>query len=775
MHGDGGVLDSGFNLVLLDFETGEQRVDQFKWNGKFYASKQQSNWSSLIRNPARERHLFRANKTYSHWLADTGTAFTHRRKRDLQFDDLFVYPDLQRWSVQSLVKGDKKPKTVFGKDVLQHFRETEYIFVTGSDDCGKTTLLKSIYRDLGAEFVPLWLSGRDLAKRFSETRFDAVLSMAIEAQYDRSSVERFMQLDPSHAILLIDDFHLCNLTILQQGKLMASAKNRFGHIVVAASDVYVRELRKDDPLLDFETCEIKEFGHRLRGQLIHKWLEVGRESADDMDTLDNEVRVAEKIVTTLLGKNVVPPTPLNVLTLLQMVESGQSHKTTDGSYGAMYELLIKANLGAGTTQGFTDAEMKANYLSSIAYAMFAREATFLDESELRKLNEDYSKRFDYKPEFPAILNELVSARALERRHGGFTFKYRHYYYYFVAKYFDRVLRRKDAPESSALRQQLRDMADRLHSEELANIVLFYLYLTQDWELVTYISDNADKVYSNRPPAALRGDVDFVNKTYIEPPKMLIEDSDVEKHQDDYRRQQDEVEEADDPNQIALDAKVKYDEDLADIHKMNIAFKTLQVLGQVLRSSAASLEADQRLKVASTCYRLGLRALGAILGIAEDKAQDLRVYLASLIKERAAVTDKNITNQELLQLTDQGFIVLTLGCAYGTIKKISYAVGHQHLGETYDRIVEENPDSTAVALVDLSIRLDHTNVVPEYQITRLRDQVVGNLFSYSLLRQLIADYLYLYRVNIRTLQRLGGMFKIEGVTSAAFLLPDDKKG
>jgi hypothetical protein len=302
-----------------------------------------------------------------------------------------------------------------------------------------------------------------------------------------------------------------------------------------------------------------------------------------------------------------------------------------------------------------------------------------------------------------------------------------------------------------------------------------LYLTQDWELVTYISENADKIYSKRPEAVLRGDVSFVNKVYIEPPKMLIEDSDVEKHQDEYRRQQDEAEEADDPNQIALDAKVKYDEDLADIHKMNISFKTLQVLGQVLRSSAASLEADQRLKVTSTCYKLGLRTLGAILGVARDNAQELRTYLASLIKERAAVMDKNITNQELLQITDQGFIILTLSCAYGTIKKISYAVGHQHLGETYDRIADENPDSTAVALIDLSIRLDHTNVVPEYQITRLRDQVVGNLFSYSLLRQLIADYLYLYRVNIRTLQRLGGMFKIEGVTSAAFLLPDEKKG
>jgi 3',5'-cyclic AMP phosphodiesterase CpdA len=776
MQGDGGALDSGFNLILLDFETGEQRVDQFKWNGKYYASKQQSNWSSLIRNPARERHLFRANKNHSHWLAETGTAFTHRRKRDLQFDDIFVYPDLQCWSVRSLVKGNKKPKTVFGKDVAQHFRDTEYVFVTGPDDCGKTTLLKSLYRDLGQNFVPLWLSGRDITKKFSETRFDAVLSMAIEAQYDKSSIERFMQLDPGHKVLLIDDFHLCNLTTLQQGRLIASARNRFGHIIVAAADVYgIRELTKDDPLLDFETCEIKDFGHRLRGQLIHKWLEIGRETADEIDTLDNEVRVAEKIVTTLLGKNVVPPTPLNVLTLLQMVESGQSHKTTDGSYGAIYELLIKANLGAATTQGFTDAEMKANYLSSIAYAMFEREETVLDESGLRKLNEDYSKRFDYKPEFPGILNELVSARALERRHGGFTFKYRHYYYYFVAKYFERVLRRKDAAESPALRQHLREMADRLHSEELANIVLFYLYLTQDWELVTYILDNADKIYPNRPPATLREDVSFINKVYIEPPKMLIEDSDVEKHQDDYRRQEDEVEEADEANQIALDAKVKYDEDLADIHKTNIAFKTLQVLGQVLRSSAASLEADQRLKVASTCYRLGLRTLGATLGIAETNTQELRLYLASLIKERAAVIDRNITDQELLRMTDQGLIVLTLSCAYGTIKKISYAVGHQHLGETYDRIAEQNPDNTAVALVDLSVRLDHTNVVPEYQITRLRDQVVGNLFSYSLLRQLIADYLYLYRVNIRTLQRLGEMFKIEGVTSAAYLLPDEKKG
>jgi hypothetical protein len=53
-------------------------------------------------------------------------------------------------------------------------------------------------------------------------------------------------------------------------------------------------------------------------------------------------------------------------------------------------------------------------------------------------------------------------------------------------------------------------------------------------------------------------------------------------------------------------------------------------------------------------------------------------------------------------------------------------------------------------------------------------VIGNQFSNSLLRQMIGDYLYLHRVNIRAAQKLGQMFEIEGVTSPQFLLPDNKK-
>lgn len=774
LQGDAGLLDSAFNLLLVDFETGEQRVHEFKWNGDYYARKGQANWTSLIRNPVRERHLFRTNKTFNDFLSGTGVAFTHKRKRDLHLRDIFVYPDLQRWSVQSFAAGEHKARTVYSKDVLQHFRDTNYVFVTGSDDIGKTSLLKALFMDLSSSLVPVWLSGRDLTRKFSEHRFESLIAMAVEAQYDSSSVERFLQLDRDRTALFVDDFQFSTLNRSQQAQFVEAAKNRFAHIFVTASDAFgIKELRVDDPFLDFDNCQIKELGHRLRGRLIHRWLEVGRETRDEMETLDNEVRITERIVTTLLGKNVVPSTPLNVLSLLQLVESSQSHAVTDGSYGAMYEVLIKARLSEGGAHGVMQGEMRANYLSVIAYSMFTAEQQTLTETQLRRLNDEYAKKFDFKPDFPAIIKELVNASALEHRNGGYGFKYNHYYFYFVAKYFERALRRKDSPERVVLERQLHDMADRIHSEELANILLFYLYLTQDWELVTYLLSNAAKIYSNKPPADLKTDVAFVNKIYTEPPKMLISDLDIEQHQDEYRRRLDEAEEQG-SGPTALDAKLKYHEELTDIHKVNIAFKTLQVLGQVLRSSAATLEADQRLKIASECYMLGLRTLRAILTISEANVQQLRLYLAAMIHEQAAVRDRNMTEEELLRITDEGVIWLTFNCAYSTLKKISYSVGHQHLGETYDRIIEDKGQNIAIRLTDLAIKLEYMKVVPEFEITHLRDQVIGNLFSYSLLRQMIGDYLYLYRVDLRTSQKLGHMFNIEGVTSAAFLLPDAKK-
>jgi hypothetical protein len=77
------------------------------------------------------------------------------------------------------------------------------------------------------------------------------------------------------------------------------------------------------------------------------------------------------------------------------------------------------------------------------------------------------------------------------------------------------------------------------------------------------------------------------------------------------------------------------------------------------------------------------------------------------------------------------------------------------------------------LIDLQIKLDHFNIVPDAEITRLRDKMGKNMFGYTILRQMIIEFLYLYRVDIRTAQKLGSLFSIRSTAPEA-LLPDFKK-
>jgi hypothetical protein len=779
LQGDTGELDSGFNSLLLDVETGEQRLEEFHWDGENYASRLRQNWNTIIINPARERHLFRLNANSLDELTDPGAPFFHKHKRKLRIDDIFVYPDFRQWSADQLAEGSNKARTINSREVVEYFRTTPKVLISGADDSGKTALLKKLFVDLGSDYVPIMLSAKDFKGRISESRFTTLITAAVEQYYDVHSVERFLRLDPSRRVLLIDDFHMSNFSRNNELRFMEFAQNMFGHIFVAADDIYrmadlSRKGKDQNSLKDFETCSIRECGHRLRAHLINKWLSLGRDTASELQAIEHEARVTEKVISSLLGKNVIPSTPFNILTLLHTMEASQPHAISDGSFGALYELLIKTSMKLASSGGPDDTELKFTYTSVIAYSMFHQERTSLGESDLRKVHEDFVKQFGHTPNFERTIEQLVSAKVLQLIDGNYSFKYKHFYYYFVALYFERSLKRKD-DRAAILRSELHFMGDRLHSEELANIVLVYLYLTQDWELSKHILDNARRIYPDKDTATLDRDVDFVNAIYKNPPRLLLEDSDVAKNRERRNERLDEEDEKD-GNLPKLDDKASYDDSLADIHKINISFKTLQVLGQVLRSSADSLEADVKCEIVTTCYLLGLRTLRVVLGIVEVNAEEIRLYLATLIKERAAVTspDHLLTESDLLKRTDEALIWMAFACTFGTIKKISYAVGHHHLAEIYDRVLNEQGNPTSVKLIDLAIKLEHFMTVPLGDITQLRDRVVGNLFSQTLLRQLVVDFLHLYRTDFRTLQKLGSMFKIEGATGAAFLLPDMKR-
>src|SRR5205807_4352990 len=105
-------------------------------------------------------------------------------------------------------------------------------------------------------------------------------------------------------------------------------------------------------------------------------------------------------------------------------------------------------------------------------------------------------------------------------------------------------------------------------------------------------------------------------------------------QEDERRQ--ELEEISDE-----DYKTEYKRELSDVLKINIAVKTLQVLGQILRNSPGSLRGDLKVAITKESYKVGLRTLRVLLSIAETNLDDFRRYFAAIIGEQRDIVHVRI--------------------------------------------------------------------------------------------------------------------------------------
>ena len=165
--------------------------------------------------------------------------------------------------------------------------------------------------------------------------------------------------------------------------------------------------------------------------------------------------------------------------------------------------------------------------------------------------------------------------------------------------------------------------------------MFVVYRTQDSDLIQRILYNARQIYKGHAPCNFEGDVDFVNRLYKEAPKMLISATDIRKNIEESRRRLDAAEAYVVP--IAQDDPVQYSDQLDDLLKTNIALKTLEVMGQVLRNYAGALRNEEKIEIARAAYQLGLRTLNAVLRIAEGDLQGLRSFIALLIGESGRST------------------------------------------------------------------------------------------------------------------------------------------
>jgi UDP-2,3-diacylglucosamine pyrophosphatase LpxH len=759
------VPSNGFQLLGVDFERATQYMYVFDWDGARFNEADSGTWA-LRRNIQRSVDPLTIRDAYWDSLEDIGTKFSHPRcippQCTLKLRDLYVYPDLLQKQIDEAISGKGSPtKNIEGSKLKDLLREHRCLLIFGADEGGKSSLAKILFQDLVVDgLLPIQLSGADL-KGFAEEKTRRRLSQKIIETYNSDSAEPYLQVESARRVLILDDFDSANAPPGRQKEILRWMHERFDYVAIFASDIFeIQDMsypKEQNPFSRFERLSIRQFGRYHRHKLIEKWLLFGEEDPTRLLSLDKRLSQTDKTVSTLLGKNVLPHHPVTILTLLQLLESKEPVNTANGSYGYMYEVLMKSALAKIDPR---TVDEKITYISSIGYQLFKAGTQVINEADLLETHLSYCERYDMSRDFSQMLGDLIRAEVLMAVPGGYRFKYPYEFYYSTAKYLQ--------DNASSLRKELYQAADHIYGELNANILIFYVYLTKDEDLIRHIVHSAKQILAECKPCDLSGDVTFLNKLMKElPPPLQLEYSDTAERRDAHNRKVDVANEQED-SAIASAEHDSTNEQLKVFRTFAVALKTLQLLGQILRNFTGSLPGPLKLDITSECYALGMRTLSAVLKIPSEDIEGMRQYLGSLIAERTEITDK----QELATKTDRAIVWLGQAAAFGAVKRISYAVGHGDLSNTYGRLLTRTPN-TATRVIDATIKLDHFDRIPETELKKLSTDLEKNYFTYSVVRDLVADYLYLYSVDFQTMQKLGSMYKIT-VSKPKYLVNRAKK-
>ncbi len=752
---DSGRADrSGFHTVYVDLNAQKQRVVTFAWNGEMYVPEPHSDaWVGYTRGSRGGKRDFELVDEFDAWLDDPGAAFVHPAKPDLTLADIYVPPNLKEFEV------DDKSELVYSDllesgDVLQKLAGKRRVLLFGRHQAGKTALAKTLFRQLyNRNLTPVLLSGEDLADTHLKlAKFEDLVERQFQNQYRNPMLPKFQQLDRDKTVVMIDDFDHARLNAKGRLRLLNAIHERYERLIVIGDDILKLEevasgKTGSKVLHDYYQAEIVQFGHLLRSKLIDRWYSIGSEYVSNPEDLARQIHDAEKLITTLLGKNFLPSYPVYVLTLIQAHTSATQPDSSAGTYGALYEVLITQSLAVKSKVGNLD--MRKTYLSELAFWMFSRRLTRITEAEWADFHSGtYVPKYKIRPSRAELVREFEMANLIEHTDQRYTFTHSASYYYFIARYL------RDNITKDEIRKLIAEICSRLNKQENTSILLFLTHLSKDPYIVGIVLAKAKDVFSSFQPATLEeGDVAFLKTIAADVDKIVLHDKDFAEVKEERLRRLDAA-----PTlaEDVFDDERDTDEALKLVADLHLSLRTLEIVGQLVKNFPGSLIGEDKFALVKECYDLGLRTVSMLFNLFQENAEAFIDVVVDRLVERdgKSLESREGFKKRVRQLL---FWMIERSC-FGLIKRISLAVGHSQLSETYREVLEKNP-TTAVALIDMSVRLDNLGF-PEDELQELSKRLKSNIVADRLLRQLVVEHFYLFPTREQTKQKVCAALDIE---------------
>lgn len=759
---------SAFNCLVIDTATKRQKIVNFRWNGAIYTETQPlGEWEPYQVNKLRTAAQFEVAPAFAGSLDDPGLGLSHPARPSLRLDDFFVHPDLR----EVVYKPHEQPEMLRGELLVEFVQGSGKILITAPERSGKSSLAKQLFRlYLTKGFVPLLVRG-DHLKVFDDERTYAELESLFPEQYVADSAEAFKQLDRHRRVLIVDDFHKLRLRKSSLDTVLAQMANFAGQVLLFANDLaqHVNELVGQTPngigTKLFPHFRIQQFGHSRRVELCEKWFAIDRHFAEDQEAFSRKLMDAKMIMDTIIGRNFVPAYAVFILPMLQAQQANQAIDISASTYGYFYELLIKRALAQGSTRESYD--VKLGYLAFLAYALFGSGASELTDRDFRRIHAEYETVYGLDIEFVKLVRDLITCGIFEEREGRYYFKYAYYYYYFVAAYIrDHIL-------ETQIQEKVTNLAERLHEEESANILLFLAHLSRHPFIIEQMLVRARALFADATPATLNVDDSPLPELDKALDSIVFEDHGAEARTEylkridasELARQHSQALDDDDPNSL--------------LTRVSVGFRSLQILGQILKNFPGSMPVEQKKQIARECYGVGLRLLGTLFeGVKTHRNDFVRMFVDAIRSEARDLPDETIAKRA--RETIHG---LTFSGAYGMVRRIARAVGSPHLTQVYAALVRETP-TPATQLIAASVSLDQSAHFPKEEIVDLGEGLKDNTLATRLLCTMVVNHFHVFSVKYDLKQhvcaKLGIKYKpLQGadprVRVIGRFLPPAKKG
>ena len=345
---------------------------------------------------------------------------------------------------------------------------------------------------------------------------------------------------------------------------------------------------------------------------------------------------------------------------------------------------------------------------------------------------EYCKKFRLLIDQKSILVYLCEVAILQEDQSGVSFRYPYMYYYFVARYF------RDHITEDEIRNYIKRMSQRLHHTESANIIIFLCYLSKDPYILTMLLEASRALFADYSECDLLGDTKFISALMPDVPHVVLETKDTgENHRELLSEEDDLSENTNDGFQNILDED-KTDKELQEILQVNVAFKTTQILGQLLRNFTGSLKGEQKFDLAQECYSLGLRVLSFALSNIKENQHEMVEAIGEILVSKHPRWPYERLNEEVKYFM---FEVME-SLAFVIIRHTSDSVGLERLLLTYDDLLAFNKN-ISYRFIDLLVRLENFRGFPKNETLELFREVRKDRFSAQLLRHMVWYYFYIY--------------------------------